>query len=222
MAALSLRVFGSVPSLHHVPSFLRLAAKSPDEFINANRVHNCLGNCAPSGPTIPESVSSLISTTRTGAFQWYQGQDSVHLLESPFMGSEQDTTGNLMERFQHGVLWAAKQFSQYASWVLIQVSSLMPSFRIAIILGGIVIVLSMAAVYFYYKHSIPNPQLETLQSNPVSDNVSCVICMDEVRSHVFIPCGHMVTCKNCAFKEDLKNCPVCMRTIEQAIKLYCP
>lgn len=46
----------------------------------------------------------------------------------------------------------------------------------------------------------------------------CVICMDEKCEVVFIPCGHMCCCQECANKE-LDSCPMCRGTIERKIKV---
>lgn len=46
----------------------------------------------------------------------------------------------------------------------------------------------------------------------------CVICMDEKCEVVFIPCGHMCCCQECANKE-LDCCPMCRGSIERKIKV---
>lgn len=46
----------------------------------------------------------------------------------------------------------------------------------------------------------------------------CVICMDEKCEVVFIPCGHMCCCQDCANKE-LDGCPMCRGSIERKIKV---
>ncbi|XP_046869951.1 E3 ubiquitin-protein ligase XIAP [Hypomesus transpacificus] len=46
----------------------------------------------------------------------------------------------------------------------------------------------------------------------------CKVCMDRDTCIVFIPCGHLVTCKECS--ESLSKCPICCGTITQKIKTY--
>lgn len=46
----------------------------------------------------------------------------------------------------------------------------------------------------------------------------CKICMDRDICIVFIPCGHLVTCKECS--ELLVKCPICCGAIAQKIKTY--
>ncbi|KAK5865094.1 hypothetical protein PBY51_016285 [Eleginops maclovinus] len=46
----------------------------------------------------------------------------------------------------------------------------------------------------------------------------CKICMDRDICIVFIPCGHLVTCKQCS--EMLIKCPICCGAIEQKLKTY--
>ncbi|CAG5992431.1 unnamed protein product [Menidia menidia] len=46
----------------------------------------------------------------------------------------------------------------------------------------------------------------------------CKICMDRDICIVFIPCGHLVSCKQCS--EALLKCPICCGAITQKIKTY--
>ncbi|XP_075960011.1 E3 ubiquitin-protein ligase XIAP [Anarhichas minor] len=46
----------------------------------------------------------------------------------------------------------------------------------------------------------------------------CKICMDRDIGIVFIPCGHLVTCKKCS--ESLVKCPICCGAITQKIQTY--
>lgn len=46
----------------------------------------------------------------------------------------------------------------------------------------------------------------------------CKICMDKDVSIVFIPCGHLVSCKECSVM--LTKCPICCGAIAQKIKTY--
>ncbi|XP_030001254.1 E3 ubiquitin-protein ligase XIAP [Sphaeramia orbicularis] len=46
----------------------------------------------------------------------------------------------------------------------------------------------------------------------------CKICMDRDICMVFIPCGHLVTCKECS--ESLIKCPICCGAILQKVKTY--
>ncbi|CAK6967739.1 E3 ubiquitin-protein ligase XIAP [Scomber scombrus] len=46
----------------------------------------------------------------------------------------------------------------------------------------------------------------------------CKVCMDRDICIVFIPCGHLVTCRECS--ESLSKCPICCGAITQKIKTY--
>ena len=39
-------------------------------------------------------------------------------------------------------------------------------------------------------------------------------------SIAFIPCGHLMTCENCAVNGDLKICPMCRKLITKHLKTY--
>ncbi|XP_071981843.1 E3 ubiquitin-protein ligase XIAP [Engystomops pustulosus] len=46
----------------------------------------------------------------------------------------------------------------------------------------------------------------------------CKVCMDKAVCIVFIPCGHLVVCANCA--EVLDKCPICCTIIERRQKIF--
>ena len=48
----------------------------------------------------------------------------------------------------------------------------------------------------------------------------CKICMENQISFVFIPCGHFITCENCAVNGDLKICPMCRKQIIKRLKTF--
>ncbi|XP_015282475.1 PREDICTED: E3 ubiquitin-protein ligase XIAP [Gekko japonicus] len=56
-------------------------------------------------------------------------------------------------------------------------------------------------------------QLRRLQEEKL-----CKICMDKTISVVLIPCGHLVTCKDCA--EAVEKCPLCCTVIAKRQKIY--
>lgn len=60
----------------------------------------------------------------------------------------------------------------------------------------------------------PLKKLEKLQREKL-----CKVCMDSDIAIVFIPCGHLVTCKKCS--DSLNKCPICCADITQKIKTYC-
>ncbi|KAM9469778.1 E3 ubiquitin-protein ligase XIAP isoform 1-T2 [Clarias gariepinus] len=59
----------------------------------------------------------------------------------------------------------------------------------------------------------PLKKLEKLQREKL-----CKVCMDSDVTIVFVPCGHLVTCKKCS--ESLHKCPICCAQITQKIKTY--
>jgi predicted RNase H-like nuclease (RuvC/YqgF family) len=46
----------------------------------------------------------------------------------------------------------------------------------------------------------------------------CKICLERKRDVVFVPCGHVYSCKKCASKL-FGKCPIC-RTVSKTVKLY--
>lgn len=46
----------------------------------------------------------------------------------------------------------------------------------------------------------------------------CLICMENIREIVFLPCCHFLTCSDCSSK--VNKCPVCSQAIEKYQKIY--
>jgi hypothetical protein len=56
------------------------------------------------------------------------------------------------------------------------------------------------------------------ENQKLMDDRLCKICVDREANIVFIPCGHLATCGECAAA--FKQCPVCRTKIRQAVKTY--
>jgi len=50
----------------------------------------------------------------------------------------------------------------------------------------------------------------------------CIICMEEKKSHVFVPCGHVCVCDACSLRTIQRNdgCPVCRGNVTHSMRLY--
>ena len=52
---------------------------------------------------------------------------------------------------------------------------------------------------------------------------ACVICMDELKTHILIPCGHQCVCATCSDRlaeSSSRNCPVCRREVDLAVQVF--
>ncbi|KAM9658735.1 baculoviral IAP repeat-containing protein 3-like isoform 2-T2 [Trichechus inunguis] len=56
------------------------------------------------------------------------------------------------------------------------------------------------------------------QLRRLQEERTCKVCMDKEVSVVFIPCGHLVVCKECA--PSLRKCPICRGTIKGTVRTY--
>ncbi|KAI7794414.1 putative baculoviral IAP repeat containing 7 [Triplophysa rosa] len=59
----------------------------------------------------------------------------------------------------------------------------------------------------------PEEQLRQLQ-----EERTCKVCMDKLVSMVFIPCGHLVVCTDCA--ASLHHCPICRGVIRGSVRAF--
>lgn len=57
----------------------------------------------------------------------------------------------------------------------------------------------------------------TITVKPLKER-TCRVCYDNEIQIVFLPCGHFVTCKDCAQK--VRKCVVCRTTIKGIIRAY--
>ncbi|NWV00014.1 BIR protein, partial [Upupa epops] len=56
------------------------------------------------------------------------------------------------------------------------------------------------------------------QLRRLQEERTCKVCMDREVSIVFIPCGHLVVCKECA--PSLRRCPICRGTIKGTVRTF--
>ncbi|KAM9752315.1 baculoviral IAP repeat-containing protein 7 [Menidia menidia] len=63
------------------------------------------------------------------------------------------------------------------------------------------------------KDSSPEELLRQLQ-----EERTCKVCMDKLVSIVFIPCGHLVVCGDCA--ASLRHCPICRAVIRGSVRAF--
>uniref|UniRef100_A0A3Q3S315 RING-type E3 ubiquitin transferase n=1 Tax=Mastacembelus armatus TaxID=205130 RepID=A0A3Q3S315_9TELE len=59
----------------------------------------------------------------------------------------------------------------------------------------------------------PEEMLRQLQ-----EERTCKVCMDKLVSIVFIPCGHLVVCGDCA--ASLRQCPICRAVIRGSVRAF--
>nr|XP_057906906.1 baculoviral IAP repeat-containing protein 7 isoform X3 [Doryrhamphus excisus] len=61
----------------------------------------------------------------------------------------------------------------------------------------------------------PSPE-ELLRQ--LQEERTCKVCMDKLVSIVFIPCGHLVVCGDCA--ASLRHCPICRAIIRGSVRAF--
>lgn len=66
-------------------------------------------------------------------------------------------------------------------------------------------------------------ELEPLESlieenQRLKENQTCKICLDSRADVIFLPCGHMVSCPQCA--PALTKCPLCRKVVNGHLKAF--
>lgn len=66
------------------------------------------------------------------------------------------------------------------------------------------------------KTSVPKARLEQ-ENAALKERTSCKICLQNIVSIVFLPCGHLVSCAQCA--PALKVCPICRGPMKATVRV---
>eukprot|EP00960_Hanusia_phi_P050637 760334-Hanusia_phi.AAC.8 len=70
------------------------------------------------------------------------------------------------------------------------------------------------------KNAESKPELEKPFDHPTDDTSNgCVICMNAMASHAYIPCGHQCVCLECSTQFH-SRCPVCNQDSQMIIKIW--
>lgn len=56
------------------------------------------------------------------------------------------------------------------------------------------------------------------ENQNLRDQQTCKICLKEPVSILFLPCGHLVSCVNCA--PMFRRCPICRKFINGTVKTF--
>ena len=65
---------------------------------------------------------------------------------------------------------------------------------------------------------VPTMPASTEYKAQDANSFECVVCMDEEKTHVILPCGHYCVCAKCL--ATLTQCPVCRKEIQQTVRCY--
>lgn len=57
---------------------------------------------------------------------------------------------------------------------------------------------------------------------PISEDDTCIVCMDQPKEALFFRCGHIAACMECAclLKQRKEVCIICREPIEDVIRAY--
>jgi baculoviral IAP repeat-containing protein 7/8 len=66
-----------------------------------------------------------------------------------------------------------------------------------------------------FKKSVHDP---VVSKEITRENSACRICMNDVKSILFLPCGHFAACTSCG--SSLNECPICRKNILGVVEVY--
>ena len=58
------------------------------------------------------------------------------------------------------------------------------------------------------------------QADTARDQRLCVICQENEKNTLLLPCRHLCLCKECSRREELDKCPLCRKGIDQKIDVF--
>ena len=63
---------------------------------------------------------------------------------------------------------------------------------------------------------LKDPEDIKQENEKLKEQSFCKVCLDDIVSIVFLPCGHLVTCADCA--PALRKCPICRADIKGTVR----
>lgn len=89
--------------------------------------------------------------------------------------------------------------------------------------GGVCLIITATVVGIRFAY-VKMKQRRIIQSTyqEMINSAFCVICQDNLKTHVIVPCGHFCLCENCSTKLDPNhsNCPMCRRFPISFLKVF--
>uniref|UniRef100_A0A8D0FVG1 RING-type E3 ubiquitin transferase n=1 Tax=Strix occidentalis caurina TaxID=311401 RepID=A0A8D0FVG1_STROC len=83
--------------------------------------------------------------------------------------------------------------------------------------GWALIILTVWAFFFFFGKDESRMSTEE-QLRRLQEERMCKVCMDRDVSVVFVPCGHLVACGECAL--NLRLCPICRAVIQGNVRTF--
>ena len=68
--------------------------------------------------------------------------------------------------------------------------------------------------------ALPEPLAEPPRAGH-DDDEYCIVCLETLRTHTLIPCGHRCLCEGCAASHQWEACPVCREPAQGVFRIYC-
>jgi hypothetical protein len=65
-----------------------------------------------------------------------------------------------------------------------------------------------------YKKKLRQYSQLIKEGDNVNENVTCILCYDQLRNVLFRPCNHILICDKCSGSTDIQNCIACRGKIE--------
>ena len=61
---------------------------------------------------------------------------------------------------------------------------------------------------------------EAREADELADSSLCVVCVDAVRTHAVVPCGHKCFCEDCASSSHYLHCPLCRGGVKELMRVW--
>uniref|UniRef100_A0AC34GR17 RING-type domain-containing protein n=1 Tax=Panagrolaimus sp. ES5 TaxID=591445 RepID=A0AC34GR17_9BILA len=65
---------------------------------------------------------------------------------------------------------------------------------------------------------IENLERNLLKTESSNGSSTCLLCCSQPKEYAFMPCFHLIACKECA--EKCSECPICRKTVNSTLKIF--
>lgn len=63
-------------------------------------------------------------------------------------------------------------------------------------------------------------RLEMSKTRETKESRTCIICLENEKSVVLMPCRHMCLCETCGAMDRITQCPLCRKNIIHKISVF--
>ncbi|NXJ67790.1 BIR7B protein, partial [Rostratula benghalensis] len=167
----------------------------------------------PNEPEYPEMVTEEMRLSTFQNWPQYADVNPEQLARAGFFYTGQDDVVRCFYCDGHVRNWSFRDdpWTEHAKWY--------PGCEFLLQSRGREFISSFGFFLFFFSFGKDESRISTEeQLRRLQEERMCKLCMDGDVSVVFVPCGHLVACVDCAL--NLRLCPICRAIIQGSVRTY--